>query len=189
MKILEDAILERGQILNNDIIKVDSIINHQVDVMMTVEIAKEIKKEFPHVDKVLTIVTSGIPFAFALAEQYGVQMVFAKKEKAVTTDFANSYMEEIPSFTHGNVNQVTVDKRFIKPGEKVLIADDFLASGAASLGLVNIVKRAGAEVVGVTALIEKSFQGGRQKLEDLGIKVVSAANIIAFENNKPVFAE
>ncbi|MBE6136329.1 MAG: xanthine phosphoribosyltransferase [Erysipelotrichaceae bacterium] len=187
MKILEDAILTKGRILDNDIIKVDTIINHQVDVALTVAVAKEVKKEFPHVDKVLTIVTSGLPFAFALAEQYGVNMVFAKKEKSKTVDLSTCYIEEVPSFTHGNVNQVTVDKKFLKPGEKILIADDFLASGAASLGLINICKQAGAEVVGVTALIEKSFQGGRKKIEDLGIKVVSGANIIAFENNVPIF--
>lgn len=187
MKLLEDAILSKGRILDNDIIKVDTIINHQVDVALTVGVAKEVKKEFPHVDKVLTIVTSGLPFAFALAEQYGVNMVFAKKEKSKTVDLSNCYIEEVPSFTHGNVNQVTVDKKFLKPGEKILIADDFLASGAASLGLINICKQAGAEVVGVTALIEKSFQGGRKKIEDLGIKVVSGANIVAFENNVPIF--
>ena len=187
MKVLEDAILQKGRILDNDIIKVDAIINHQVDVPLMVKVAKEIVKEFPNVDKVLTIVTSGLPFAFALAEQYGVDMVFAKKEKSKTVDLANCIIEEVPSFTHGNVNQVTVDKRFLKPGEKVLIADDFLASGAASLGLINICKKAGCEVVGVTALIEKTFQGGRKKIEDLGIKVVSGACIQAFENNRPIF--
>ncbi|MBE6133612.1 MAG: xanthine phosphoribosyltransferase [Erysipelotrichaceae bacterium] len=187
MKILEDAILQKGRILDNDIIKVDTIINHQVDVPLMVEIAKEIKKEFPCVDKVLTIVTSGLPYAFALAEQYGVNMVFAKKEKSKTVDLSSCYIEEIPSFTHGNVNQVTVDKKFLSKGEKILIADDFLASGAASLGLINICKQAGAEVVGVTALVEKSFQGGRKKIEELGIKVVSGACIKAFENNVPVF--
>ena len=187
MKLLEDAILQKGRILDNDIIKVDAIINHQVDVPLMVKVAKEIAKEFPHVDKVLTIVTSGLPYAFALAEQYGVDMVFAKKEKSRTVDLNNCYIEEVPSFTHGNVNQVTVDRRFLKPGEKVLIADDFLASGAASLGLINICKAAGCEVVGVTALIEKTFQGGRAKIEELGIKVVSGACIKAFENNVPIF--
>ena len=187
MKLLEDAILQKGKILDNDIIKVDTIINHQVDVALIVGVAKEVKKEFPHVDKVLTIVTSGLPYAFALAEQYGVNMVFAKKEKSRTVDLSNCYIEEVPSFTHGNVNQVTVDKKFLKAGEKILIADDFLASGAASLGLINICKQAGAEVVGVTALIEKKFQGGRKKIEDLGIKVVSGAVITAFENNVPIF--
>lgn len=187
MKLLEDAILTKGKILDNDIIKVDAIINHQVDVPLTVGVAKEVAKEFPHVDKVLTIVTSGLPYAFALAEQYGVDMVFAKKEKSKTVDLSTCYIEEIPSFTHGNVNQVTVDKKFLKPGEKILIADDFLASGAAALGLINICKAAGAEVVGVTALIEKSFQGGREKINKLGIKVVSGANIIAFKDNTPIF--
>lgn len=95
MKILEDAILQKGRILDNDIIKVDAIINHQVDVPLMVEIAKEVKKEFPHVDKVLTIVTSGLPFAFALAEQYGVDMVFAKKEKSKTVDLSTCIIEEI----------------------------------------------------------------------------------------------
>ena len=187
MKLLEDAILTKGRILDNDIIKVDTIINHQVDVPLMVEVAKEIAKEFPSVDKVLTIVTSGLPYAFALAEHYGVNMVFAKKEKSRTVDLSTCYIEEIPSFTHGNVNQVTVDKKFLSPGEKVLIADDFLASGAASLGLINICKAAGCEVVGVTALIEKTFQGGRAKIEELGIKVVSGACIKEFKNGQPIF--
>ena len=187
MRLLEEAILANGRILDNDIIKVDSFINHQVDVKLMREIAKEVKGEFKDVDKVLTIVTSGIPYAFALAEEYGVNLVFAKKNPSRIVDLNNSYMEEIPSFTHGNISNVTVDKRFIQKGERVLIADDFLASGAAALGLINIINQAGAICVGITALIEKSFQGGRDKIEKQGYKVVTGANIIAFKDNKPIF--
>lgn len=186
MKLLENKILKDGRVINNDILKVDSFINHQIDVVLTRELAKEIASIFK-ADRILTIETSGIALAFAVAEEIGnVPLTFAKKSKSFIVD-DDVYKIEIKSFTRNISSVVTVNKKYIKKGEKVLIVDDFLAEGNASLGLVDLCKQAGAEVVGVAVAIEKSFQGGRNKLEALGIRVYSGANVKSFVDNKPVF--
>jgi len=188
MKMLEDAIMKYGRILDNEIIKVDSFINHQVDPKITNELAQYFVDEFKdtRIDKVLTLETSGIPIAYAVASILGVNMVFAKKSKSRTVD-DNIYQEEVMSFTRGTVSNVTVSKNYILEGENILIVDDFLAKGNAAIGLINICKQAGAHPVGVCAAIGKSFQGGRDLIEAQGLKVVSGANIIAFKDNKPIF--
>lgn len=188
MKMLEEAILKKGKILDNEIIKVDSFINHQIDPIITNELAQYFVDEFKdaRIDKVLTLETSGIPIAYAVASILGVNMVFAKKSKSKTVD-DNVYEEEVRSFTRGTVSTVTVSKDYILKGENILIVDDFLAKGNAAIGLINIIKKGGAECVGVCATIEKSFQGGRELLNAMGIKVVSGANIIAFKDNTPIF--
>ena len=188
MKMLEDAILKYGRILDNEIIKVDSFINHQVDPRITNELAQYFVDEFKgtKIDKVLTLETSGIPIAYAVASILGVNMVFAKKSRSRTVD-DNIYQEEVMSFTRGTVSNVTVSKDYILKGENILIVDDFLAKGNAAIGLVNIIKQGGATCVGVCATIEKSFQGGRELLNAMGIKVVSGANIVAFKDNQPIF--
>ena len=188
MKMLEDAIMKYGRILDNEIIKVDSFINHQVDPKITNELAQYFVDEFKgtKIDKVLTLETSGIPIAYAVASILGVNMVFAKKSKSRTVD-DNIYQEEVMSFTRGTVSNVTVSKDYILEGENILIVDDFLAKGNAAIGLVNIIKKGGANCVGVCATIEKSFQGGRELLNAMGIKVVSGANIVAFKDNQPIF--
>lgn len=186
MKLLEEKILRDGYVLNNDILKVDSFVNHQIDVALVRAVAKEIAASFK-ADRILTIETSGIPIAFAVAEEMGnLPLTFAKKSKSAITG-TNIYTTEVKSFTRCISSVVTVDKKYIQEGEKVLIVDDFLAEGNASMGLVDLCKQAGARVVGVAVAIEKGFQGGRKKLEALGITVYSGANIKAFINNKPVF--
>ena len=188
MKCIEEKILKDGVVINNSILKVDSFLNHQVDPHAVDAFAKEVKKEFADtkVDIILTIETSGIAVAYAVAQVFNVPLVFAKKTTSMTT-VDEYYKAKIKSFTRNCVSDVIVSKKFIKPGMNVLIADDFLAEGNAALGLTKICHDAGANVVGVTAVIEKIFQGGRYKLEDMGIKVVVGASIKAFENNKPVF--
>ena len=187
MKVLEDRILEDGVIINNDILKVDSFLNHQIDVSLTRALAKDIATLFPTANKVLTIETSGIPLAFAVAEELGnVPLVFAKKSKSATVG-NDVYTAMVKSFTRNINSQITVANRYLKKGDKVLIVDDFLAEGNASLGLLDLCRQAGAEVLGVAVAVEKGFQGGRNKLEAEGIKVYSGANIKAFVNNKPVF--
>jgi len=188
MKTLEKKILDDGVIINNDIIKVDSFLNHQIDVKTIKNIAKHIVSHFPDAEKVLTIETSGIAIAYAVAEALNdIPLVFAKKSKSAINDCSNVYMSEIKSFTRNAVSQVTVDKRFIKEGEKVLIVDDFLAEGNAALGLIDIVKQAKATPIGVGVAISKGFQGGMDKVRALGVPCYSVANILAFENNKPIF--
>lgn len=188
MKMLEDAIIEKGKILDNEIIKVDSFINHQIDPHITNELAQYFVDQFKDVkiDKVLTLETSGIPIAYAVASILGVNMVFAKKSKSKTVD-DNVYQEEVRSFTRGTVSTVTVSRDYICKGENILVVDDFLAKGNAAIGLINIIKQGGAKCVGVCATIEKSFQGGRDLLNAMGIKVVSGANIVAFKDNMPIF--
>lgn len=189
MKKLEEKILQDGVIINNEIIKVDNFLNHQIDVSLIKEFALEVKKFFSdvRVDKVLTIETSGIAIAFAVAEAFdNIPLVFAKKSKSQITD-DNVYSFQTKSFTRKTVSDVTVDKRFIKENENILIVDDFLAEGNAGVGLLHICHAGKANVVGFATVIEKAFQGGRQRLEELGVKVYAGASIKAFKDNKPVF--
>lgn len=189
MKFLEERILKDGIIINNDILKVDSFLNHQIDVALVREVSKEIANEFKGlgINKILTIETSGIPFAYAAAEIMGdLPLVFAKKSKSATVG-NDVYTAIIKSFTRNINSTVTVSNKYLKRGDTVLIVDDFLAEGNAALGLLDLCNQAGAKVVGVAAAIEKGFQGGRNKLEALGLKVYSAANVKAFVDNKPVF--
>lgn len=188
MKCIEEKILKDGLVLNNSILKVDSFLNHQVDPEVIDAFAKEVRKEFSNnkVDIVLTIETSGIAVAYAVAKEFNVPFVFGKKTTSQTT-IDDYFFAKIKSFTRNKVSDVIVSKKFLKKGMNVLIVDDFLAEGNAALGLLKICEQAEANVVGVTAVIEKIFQGGRYKLEDLGIKVFTGASIKAFVDNKPVF--
>ena len=188
MKCIEDKILKDGYVINNDILKVDSFLNHQVDPKTIDAFAKEVKKEFEDqkIDMVLTIETSGIAVAYAVARILGVPLVFAKKTTSQTT-IDEYYEAKIKSFTRNCISNVIVSKKFLHKGMNVLIADDFLAEGNAAIGLADICHQAGAKVVGVAVVIEKIFQGGRYKLEAMDIKVVAGASIKAFEDNKPVF--
>ncbi len=189
MKLIENKILEDGKIINNDILKVDNFLNHQIDLNIIDEYAKEVKKFFKEekIDKVLTIETSGIAVAYAVCESLGkVPLLFAKKSKSMIVD-SNVYSTEIKSFTKNFVSTVTVNKNYLQSGQNILIVDDFLAEGNAALGLIDLCHQAGANVVGFATVIEKGFQGGRKKIENLGVKVFSGAIIKAFENNKPTF--
>lgn len=190
MKLAEDKILKEGHVVGDDILKVDSFLNHQIDPKFATQIGEYFAQEFKndHIDKILTIETSGIVFAVTTAiAMNNIPLVFAKKSKSKIVDTNNVYVTQIKSFTRGFVSEVTVDKRFIYEGERILIVDDFLAEGNAGLGLVDLVKQAGAIPVGLASVIEKTFQGGHKKLENVGLKVVSAAAIKAFKNSKPVF--
>ena len=189
MKELEERVLKDGIIINNDILKVDSFLNHQIDVALVRDIAKDITKSFAAygVNKILTIETSGIAFAYAVAEEMGnLPLVFAKKSKSATVG-NDVFTAEVKSFTRNIVSKITVANKYLKPSDTVLIVDDFLAEGNASLGLIDLCKQAGAKVVGVAVAIEKGFQGGRRRLEAEGLKVYSGANVKEFKDNKPVF--
>ena len=190
MKFIEDKILQDGHIIGNDILKVDSFLNHQIDYSFLQRFAAEVKRQFDGVpvNRIVTIEASGIAVACAMAEAYGgIPIVFGKKQKSKTVDPSNVYSASVNSFTHGNTATVTISKRYLNADDSVLIVDDFLAEGSASLGLYDLCKQAGANVVGVAIVIEKVFQGGRAKLEQLGLKVVAGASITAFSDNKPVF--
>ena len=189
MKSIQERILRDGHVIGEDILKVDSFLNHQIDVSFLREFAAGAKEFFAaaQVDKVLTIETSGIAVAYALCEAFGdVPLVFAKKTKSKTVD-ENVYKTAVKSFTRGSVCEVTVSKKYLRPGERILIADDFLAEGSAAMGLLDLIRQAGAIPVGLAIVIEKAFQGGHARLESEGVPVFAGASIRAFKDGKPVF--
>ena len=186
MKELKERILKDGKVIGSEILKVDSFLNHQIDTDLLDKIGKFFSEKFSGVNKILTIEASGIAYAVSTARYYNnIPMVFAKKSKSKTVD-DNIYKTEIKSFTRGISSTVTVCKNYLTKGDKVLIVDDFLAEGNAALGLIDLCNQAGASVVGVAIVIEKGFQGGRKRIEDLGINVESAAIIDRFEDGKVI---
>lgn len=190
MKLLEERIRQEGLILSDTVLKVDSFLNHQVDTQLALEIGRELARIFADqpVTKVLTIEASGIQFAMAAGIALGVPFVYAKKKKAVTLT-EQVYAAPVHSFTRQETYQVSVSQKYLNPGDKVLIVDDFLATGAALVGLVDIVKQSGAELVGVGCVIEKSFQEGRSLLEEQGIRVHSLARIASMAPGVVNFVE
>lgn len=187
MQNLKERIIKDGYVIGDDILKVDSFINHQVDTKLLDELGEYFSKKFEGVTKILTIEASGIAFGVGVASHFNyVPLVFAKKSKSKIVDERNIYTTVVDSFTKGTTNIVSVDKRFLNKCDRCLIVDDFMAEGNAALGLVDLCNQAGAEVVGVAIVIEKGFQGGRKRLEEKGIRVESAAIVERFENGKPI---
>ena len=176
MNCLEDRILKDGVVKEGNILKVDSFLNHQMDVKLFDEMAIEYQKRFEgkEINKILTIEASGIGIASVVALRFGVPVVFAKKTQSVNLD-GEMYTAEVESFTHKNINNVIVSKKFIGPEDKVLIIDDFLANGCALMGLIQIVSQAGATVAGIGIAIEKGFQPGGQIIRNLGYQLESLA--------------
>lgn len=188
MKALEDKIQKVGEVLGKDILKVDSFLTHQVDTSLMKEIGLVFAQAFLQkgVTKVVTIEASGIAPALYTAEALQVPMIFAKKSKNITM-VDGILTTEVYSFTKKVTSTVSIAQRFIEKEDKVLIIDDFLANGEAAKGLIQLVEQAGAEIVGIGIVIEKSFQKGRQTLEEAGHQVVSLARLEHFENGKPIF--
>lgn len=178
MKLLEDRILHDGVIKKGNILKVDSFLNHQIDVPLIQELGKELKRLYADapINKILTIEASGIGIACVVATYFQVPVVFAKKTSGSNMD-SDVYFTQVYSFTHSKMNNVVVSKRFLGPDDHVLIIDDFLANGAAMEGLIDIVRQAGAKVEGLGIAIEKGYQGGGDKLRAKGIRVESLAII------------
>ncbi len=176
MNFLEERILKDGLIKAGNVLKVDSFLNHQMDVALLDEIGKEFYRRFRDlpITKVLTIEASGIAIAYAAARCFGVPMVFAKKAKSINID-GDMYTAEVESFTHKNKNQVIVSKKFLSADDNVLIVDDFLANGCALQGLISITEAAGATVAGIGIAIEKGFQFGGRSIRNLGYRLESLA--------------
>ena len=176
MNFLEERIVKDGIVKSGNVLKVDSFLNHQMDVELIEEIGREFKRRFADkkITKVLTIEASGIGIAAFVAKEFGVPMLFAKKSASVNID-GDVYSAQVESFTHKNTNQVIVAKRFLDKDEHVLIIDDFLANGCALKGLIQIVETAGAVVEGCGIVIEKGFQNGGKQIRDMGYKVESLA--------------
>ncbi|UVI28334.1 xanthine phosphoribosyltransferase [Paenibacillus spongiae] len=190
MKLLEERIRQEGLILSDTVLKVDSFLNHQVDTKLALAIGREFARLFAGepITKVLTIEASGIQFAMAAGIALDVPFVYAKKKKAVTLT-EKLYSAPVHSFTRQETYQVSISQKYLGPGDKVLIVDDFLATGAALVGLVDIVNEAGAELVGVGCVIEKSFQEGRSLLEQKGVRVHSLARIASMSPGEIHFVE
>ena len=183
MNFLEERIVKDGIVKPGNVLKVDSFLNHQMDIALMEEIGREFKRRFADkpITKVLTIEASGIAIAYPVAREFGVPLVFAKKSKSINIE-GDMYVAEVESFTHKNKNQVIVSKKFLHEGEHILIVDDFLANGCALQGLISIVESAGAIVEGCGIVIEKGFQVGGRAIRNMGYHLESLAIIDAMDS-------
>ncbi|HLF75567.1 MAG TPA: xanthine phosphoribosyltransferase [Anaerolineales bacterium] len=190
MKELQERILRDGQVLGGGILKVDSFVNHQVDPSLMDACGREFARRFARLGatKVLTAEISGIAPALTTAIHLGLPVVYARKTKPITMP-DQVYLTLAPSHTKGRMVELIVSPEYLAHGEKVLIIDDFLASGQTILGLARLAEAAGSRIVGIGALIEKMFEGGREALQTLGVPIESLARITAMEDGKVVFAE
>lgn len=183
MNFLEERIVHEGIVKEGNVLKVDSFLNHQMDIKLFDEIGREFKRRFKgkRINKILTIEASGIGIACIAAYHFDVPVVFAKKAKSINLD-GDMYTAEVESFTHKTKNQVIVSKKFLSPEDRVLIIDDFLANGCALQGLIRIVESAGAEVEGIGIVIEKGFQPGGAIIRKLGYHLESLAIVDAMDS-------
>ncbi len=186
MEKLKEKILKEGQAIGDSIVKVDAFLNHQIDAAFLDAVGREFKQRFEDVEvtKILTVESSGIGIAVATAGWFGYPRVVFAKKSAPSTMVEGFFSAQAKSFTKGTTSTLRVSKAFLSKEDKVLILDDFLASGEAAIALTEIVKEAGATVVGVGAVIEKRFQGGSKILEDRGYRVESLAVVESIENGK-----
>lgn len=187
MKLLQDAILERGRV-TGDVLKVDAFLNHQMDVPLINEIGKEFHRLYQDkgVNKILTIEASGIGIACITAQHFGVPVVFAKKTHSRNIDGA-VYTSRVTSFTHSREYDVIVSQTFLSPEDRVLLIDDFLAKGSALLGLIELVRQSGATIIGAGICIEKGFDVGGKLVRDSGVPVQSLVTIRTLKDGKVTF--
>lgn len=185
MNCLEEKILEYGVVKEGNVLKVDSFLNHQMDIGLFNEMGKEFKRRFKGkaISKILTIEASGIGIACIAAQHFGVPVVFAKKAKSINID-GEMFIAEVESFTHKNKNRVIVSKKFLNENDRVLIIDDFLANGCALKGLISIVEEAGAVVEGIGIAIEKGFQVGGREIRGMGYQLESLAIVESMDAEK-----
>lgn len=176
MNFLEERIVKDGIVKEGNVLKVDSFLNHQMDIELFEKMGEEFKKRFEgkEINKILTIEASGIGIACIVARYFNAPVVFAKKSKSINIE-GEMYVADVVSFTHKNTNQVIVSKKFLGPNDKVLIIDDFLANGCALQGLISIVNQAGATVEGIGIAIEKGFQLGGNVIRNMGFQLESLA--------------
>ena len=183
MNFLEERIAKDGIVKPGNVLKVDSFLNHQMDITLLEEIGREFHRRFADkpITKVLTIEASGIGIACFVAKEFGVPMVFAKKSKSVNIE-GDVYLTEVEPFTHKNKNQVIVSRKFLNPEDHILIIDDFLANGCALQGLISIAEAAGATIEGLGIVIEKGFQIGGKVIRNLGYRLESLAIVDAMDS-------
>lgn len=187
MKLLEERIRQEGTVIGKDVLKVDRFLNHQMDVGLFMEMGKEFRRllEGEEITKILTIEASGIGIACVTAQCFGVPVVFAKKSKTKNMG-EDVYTAQVESFTHGKTYDIVVSKEFLRPQDRILLIDDFLANGAALTGLITLVREAGAAVVGAGICIEKAFQPGGERIRGMGIRVESLARIESMSEEEGV---
>lgn len=185
MNFLEERIVKDGIIKEGNVLKVDSFLNHQMDINLFNQMGAEFKKRFKgkNINKILTIEASGIGIACVAAMHFNVPVVFAKKSKSINID-GDMYIAEVKSFTHKCKNQVIVSKKFLSENDHVLIIDDFLANGCALQGLISIIKQAGGTVEGIGIAIEKGFQNGGKIIRNLGYQLESLAIVDSMDAEK-----
>lgn len=188
MELLRKRIMEEGAVLPGGVLKLDSILNHQVDPQLIREMGKVFAAKFreSRPTKVLTIESSGITIAYATALELGIPMVFARRKRPITMDH-DVYIERVPSFTKGIVTDIVVSSNYIGKEDRILLIDDFIANGDAAKGLIRIIERAGAELVGVGIAIEKSFQSGGNWIREKGIRLEPLVRIASLENGQISF--
>jgi xanthine phosphoribosyltransferase len=190
MELLINKIKQEGLVLANDVLKVDAFLNHQMDPVLMKEIGEEFARLYANekITKVITIESSGIGPGLMTALALNVPLIFARKKKSITMQ-QDVYTAKVYSFTKKEENEITISHKWIEPGDKVLIIDDFLANGQAALGLLSIVEEAKAEAVGFGIVIEKAFQDGGKLLRERGYRVESLARIESLKDNKVTFVE
>lgn len=183
MRLLEERIRQDGNVKPGNVLKVDSFLNHQMDVELFNEMGKEFRRLFPSekINKILTIEASGIGIACIAAQYFHVPVVFAKKSQSINLD-GEQYATRIESFTHKRIYDVIVSKKYLQKGDRVLIIDDFLANGCAVAGLIDLIESAGAEIEGVGIAVEKGFQEGGKLLRGKGIRVESLAIVESMDD-------
>lgn len=188
MELLKQRIVEQGQTVGNDVVKVDMFLNHQIDVDLICEIGKEFRRRFSseRINKILTIEASGIGIACIAAQYFSVPVVFAKKG-ANRNVGDNIYKADVYSFTKGTTTTIGISKDYLNENDHILIIDDFMANGKAVHGLINIINQAGATVEGVGIVIEKGFQPGGDALRSLGYRVESLAIIKSIDDGNIIF--
>ena len=185
MELLKERILREATVINQDVLKLDALLNHQVDPQLTLEMGKEFARLFAEtpITKVITVESSGIPVAFATAMALNVPLVFARRKKTLIAD-PDSYSERVPSFTKGIVTDIMVSRQFLTEQDTVLFIDDIIANGDAARGLIKIIDRSGAKLAGLGIVVEKSFQAGARTIREQGIRVESLARIASLEGGK-----
>ncbi|MBB3110017.1 xanthine phosphoribosyltransferase [Paenibacillus phyllosphaerae] len=183
MDQLKDRILQEASIMNNEVLKLDGLLNHQVDPELTVDMGKEFARLFAEsgITKVITVESSGIPVAFTTALSLGVPLVFARRKKTLIAD-PDAYTERVPSFTKGIVTDIMVSRQFLQADDTVLFIDDIIANGDAARGLIKIIERSGAKLAGVGIVVEKAFQAGARTIREQGIRVESLVRIASLED-------
>jgi xanthine phosphoribosyltransferase len=190
MEVLKQRILEEGVVLSDQVLKLDALLNHQVDPILTMEMGREFAGRFADagVTRVVTVESSGIAVAFATALELKVPLVFARRKKTLLAD-PDALCERVPSFTKGIVTDIMLSRQFISADDKVLFIDDIIANGDAARGLIKIIQRSGAELVGLGVVVEKCFQAGARSVRDQGIRLESLVRITSLEDGKVVFGE